>query len=266
MTLTGPTPPGSLPRHLREVARIIELAFTEFENRTYECLSEAQGRIVAEAEAAHEYSMLQLNQLRGSVMKSLGDYVFVPTQPAKVHQKRARPVEDEDASSLIAGKAKQAKYTIADAWEDISAEVKRNSQRGKKFQAASRKNEREGSHALRKTAANEGKRTNASHNSEGRDYEGNLEEQSDEEENGVLGEGGGESVSGEEGEFEDEEEDESGEAEEDESGGAEEDESGEAEEDGTEGAEEDESEDEEAELEGEEEAESEGPTHDEESG
>ena len=231
MTSTGLTPSGSVPRP-RDMALIIDLAFSEFERRTYECLSEAQEKIVREAETAHEYCMLQLSQLRNSILKTLSDYEKQSGAMTNAHHKRARPIEDGPA-----GRRKKAKYSIADAWDDINAEAKKNERR-----LAAKKNVG--------TAVNKGKRTNASYSSEGGDYEESLEEQSDEEKNGSLGE--------EDDGFDGEEESGSG-SEESGSGSEGDGGSGSEEDGGSEGAEEDEFEDEE-------EVESEGSARGEESG
>lgn len=161
MTSTGLTPSGSVSRsrHIRDMALAIDLAFSEFERRTYECLSEAQEKIVREAETAHEYCMLQLSQLRNSILKSLSDYEKQSEAATNVHHKRARSIEDRPA-----GRRKKAKYSIADAWDDINAEAKKNVQK-----LAAKKNIG--------TAAKKG-----------RDYEEILEEQSDEEDNESEGE------------------------------------------------------------------------------
>jgi len=68
-----PSPPGNLPRHKEDIIRIFDLAFVKFERRLQDCLDEASGRIVAEAETAQEYVKGQLSLLKSSILEGLDD-------------------------------------------------------------------------------------------------------------------------------------------------------------------------------------------------
>jgi len=152
--------PGSLPRHKKDIIRIIDLAFAKFEYRLQICLDEASEKFVAEAGAAQAHVKNQLSLLKSTILKGLDDpetetaprrrrhvAPMVHTEPT---MKRTWPAENTLGVSSDRAK-KKTRYSnigIDEALRELAAE--RSAQRE---QLAVAKSARKEQRALEKGAA-----------------------------------------------------------------------------------------------------------------